>query len=120
VASVRRSRHLNTIIVAQKIMLALVHHASFGLTVGCCLTRSSASKALVSFPTITMSSSEDELPQLRRPELSAADMSAEMDSENSSQARRLQPKKPLWREAPPGREDMDEERGWGDRKKSQQ
>lgn len=97
-------------------VLALVH-ASFGLTIGTYHTKPFAQKERVSFPSM---SSEEELPLLRRPELSAADMCAEMDSENSSQARRLQPKSPLWRKAPPGREDMDEERGWGDRKKQSQ
>lgn len=68
-----------------------------------------------------MSADADEkMPALRRPDFTAAEMSAEMDelTENSSQVRRLQPKSPLWRKAPPGREDIDEERGWGDRKKS--
>ena len=78
----------------------------------------SARPCLVSPCTIVMADSKEELPPLRRPELSAADMSTEMDSENSSQARRLQPKQPLWRKAPPGREDMEEERGWGDRKQT--
>ena len=64
---------------------------------------------------------EEELPALRKPELTAAEMSAEMAevTGDSSQARRLQPKSPLWRKAPPGRDEIDEERGWGDRKPRQ-
>ena len=65
-----------------------------------------------------MATAEDDTPTLRKPELSAAEMVAEMGDldENSSTVRRLKPKANLWRKAPPGREDIDEERGWGNRK----
>ena len=100
-------------------MLAMLVQTTLGLSLQSLQSgRLALGSSVPCAPIISMMADGDDTPTLRKPELSAAEMVAEMGDmdENSSTVRRLRPKSKLWRKAPPGREDIDEERGWGSRK----